>query len=145
MVTVIPYGLLFSLFHAFIPGSGDVRLVDGFTPAEGRVEIYHNDEWGTVCDDSFTLDVGQVICQQLGFVSAVAYYSNAHYGPGNGPIMGHVSCNGNELGWSHCFYEDWGSSICSHDEDVGLSCLSSGEFSAYKRFCRESTVHYGYT
>ena len=53
---------------------GDVRLVDGTTPTEGRVEICFNRTWGTICGSGFgRLDAG-VVCQQLGY-SRLSKYS----------------------------------------------------------------------
>ncbi|XP_052083754.1 deleted in malignant brain tumors 1 protein-like [Mytilus californianus] len=49
------------------PLHSDVRLVGGNYYWEGRVEIYHNGVWGTICDDDFDTNEAKVICAMLGY------------------------------------------------------------------------------
>jgi deleted-in-malignant-brain-tumors protein 1 len=44
-----------------------VRLSNGSTASEGRVEVFHNGYWGTICQDNFTSKDARVICNMLGY------------------------------------------------------------------------------
>ena len=53
---------------------GDVRLVNGSGPHEGRVEVCFNEAWGTICDYihpwRWNITQADVVCQQLGYSGA---------------------------------------------------------------------------
>lgn len=51
---------------------------------EGRVEVYYGGEWGTVCDDDFSIHAAHVVCRQLGYLEATSWYPSAKYGRGEG-------------------------------------------------------------
>ena len=100
-----------------------VRLVGGNHSCSGRVEIYHNSSWGTVCDDSWDMNDAQVVCRQLGCGSALSTPGSATYGQGEGSILlDEVSCSGNESSLSECFHDGVGIHDCRHSEDVGVVC-----------------------
>ncbi len=58
-----------------------MRLV-GDLPSSGRVEVYHDGQWGTVCDDGWELAEAQVVCRQLGFPGAISVTPGGQYGEG---------------------------------------------------------------
>ena len=106
-----------------------VRLVDGPTQYEGTVEVYHNGEWGTVCDDRWDLNDAQVVCRQLGFGPAIAARYYVYYGWDSGQIwLDEVRCNGTELTIEDCSHNRWGYHDCSYYENAGVQCSADGNF-----------------
>eukprot|EP01084_Bolivina_argentea_P195111 334796_1 len=114
-----------------ITQNGDIRLVDGLGSVgdiiyEGRVEIYYDDIWGTICNDNVDIEEFNVICRQLGY-SRVNMYSNSGsdtpYGEGIGLIwLDELVCTGSETAIIECGHDIWGTHDCGHDEDISVSC-----------------------
>ena len=94
------------------------------------MEVYHNGEWGTVCDNGWNLNDAQVVCRELGFGQAVVATTSAFYGRGSGRIwLDGVDCSGTEFTIGDCLHNGWGVEDCSHGEDAGVKCsASNGKF-----------------
>ena len=101
-----------------------LRLVDGTTRNEGRLEVYIGRQWGTVCDDSWGLSDANVACKQLGFPDALAPTAGGSFGAGTGPILlDDVACAGHETDLGNCQHAGVGQHNCNHNEDAGVVCL----------------------
>uniref|UniRef100_A0A8C1SPZ0 Macrophage receptor MARCO-like n=2 Tax=Cyprinus carpio TaxID=7962 RepID=A0A8C1SPZ0_CYPCA len=95
-----------------------VRLVG--SSSRGRVEVFHENVWGTVCDDSFDTVDGLVVCKMLGFQRATQVFTA---GAGTGRIwLDEMRCTGNERSIFDCPHAGMGVNNCNHSEDVGVSC-----------------------
>ncbi len=104
------------------PDEGTLRLVDGEDEHIGRVEVFLQGTWGTVCDDAFDDLDAEVVCRQLGFPGAVRQIQR--FGGGEEPTwLDEVQCIGDEARLVDCPANPIGDEDCSHFEDVGVECL----------------------
>ncbi|XP_067166135.1 antigen WC1.1-like [Apteryx mantelli] len=104
-------------------GSRRVRLVNGTGRCAGRVEIYYQGTWGTICNNSWDLSDATVVCHQLDCGVAVEVVSSARYGEGSGQIwLDDVNCSGDEAALWDCPAATWGQHNCPHKKDAGVVC-----------------------
>lgn len=104
--------------------NGSVRLANGNKPDRGRVEIFINGQWGTVCDDLWSSKAAAVVCRQFGFPHVVKAAKQAEFGEGkNLPILlDDVECTGKEKTLLECKHKEIGKHNCGHQEDAGVIC-----------------------
>ena len=105
---------------------GDLRLIDSISgAASGRLEVYHDNTWGTVCDDGFGTAEGTVACRQLGYRGLVRVLSRPAFvasSAGTQIWLDDVSCNGSETRLIDCGHGGFGVHDCSARDEVGLQC-----------------------
>ena len=103
-----------------------VRLAGGESDNEGRVEVFYEGEWGTVCDDEWDATDANVVCKQLGFAGATEAVHQAGFGEGVGPtFLDEVACTGLEERLEDCPSNGWRVEDCSHSEDAGVICTGT--------------------
>ncbi|XP_032869684.1 deleted in malignant brain tumors 1 protein-like [Amblyraja radiata] len=101
----------------------EMRLVNGGRRCEGRVEVWYNGTWGTVCSDKLYRVEAEVICKQLE-CGPLAYieYDTRKYGQGSGPIwIDEMKCSSHESDLWQCQFDPWGKHDSDHREDAGVS------------------------
>ena len=112
--------------HAAL-SNGALRLVDTeSTQFGGRLEVYYNNEWGTVCNNSWGSSDATVACRQMGFVGVndsktsrfgfASYYQRIW--------LNDVACRGSELQLIDCSHAGIGNEDCGHRKDVGIVCTN---------------------
>ena len=122
--------------------TGDLRLVDGTmtdadgSPCEGRLEIYYDGEWGTICNDYWTEGNADVACRALGFVGGsvedwIRFRSSFFPSGDRGQpiLLDDTICGGDESNLLECrsLQSEVGRHNCRHAEDVGIRCIRNAE------------------
>ncbi|XP_078540704.1 scavenger receptor cysteine-rich type 1 protein M130-like [Lissotriton helveticus] len=105
-------------------GADTVRLVNSGDACSGRVEIKHENRWGTVCDNDWDMQDAEVVCRQLNCGSASsAETRNDIFGNGVFPVwMSDVRCTGAEMSLFDCPRASWGFNSCPSRWDGGVQC-----------------------
>ena len=150
-------GLLITILYFWynrtdICSYGNIRLVNGTDPYEGRVEICRlNGAWRTVCDNTWSYSDAKVVCAQLHYPPQGIYHTyyrcqeviieslsnnycvnhtdalalhRAPFGQGNGSILDYINCRGSEFRVVDCpTIDDYFN--CNHTEDAGVRCCKS--------------------
>ena len=103
----------------------DVRLVNGLTLIEGRVEVLIDGTWGTVCDGNWDYNDALVVCRSLGFTGALGTTSLSEFGPSDGVMhLYDFQCNGAESNILECLRNNSESKpqCRNHSREAGVRC-----------------------
>ena len=50
------------------------------------MEVYHDGQWGTICDKNWGDQAAEVVCKELGYSGAMFATKKAYFGKGTGPV-----------------------------------------------------------
>ena len=100
-----------------------VRLVGGNSHKEGRLEVYYNGRWGTVCNTGWDDNNANVVCAQLGYQLSK---TSEEFKAGTGLILlDNVLCSKNDTTLANCGHYGVGITVdCDHSKDIGIKCYS---------------------
>lgn len=103
-----------------------MRLTNGPHPCAGRVEVYNNGQWGTICGESWDLSDASVVCKQLDCGRAHKISTLTEYGLGSGHAFTHrFECNGREQTLSQCSQRSIQGLTCNTTSVAGVACTGT--------------------
>ena len=101
-----------------------MRLAGGPDSHSGRVELYLEGDWVSVCREDWGASEAAVVCRQLGFSGVQSSDDGVtEYNRGKGIIMDKLDCEGRESNVQDC---EWGSLFgkfrCGYANHAGITC-----------------------
>ena len=107
--------------------SDSVRLMNGSTPNEGRVDVFYNGAWTASCDKGWDERDARVVCRELGYDGITMVTGSSFFSSLETTHIGYFGCYGNETRLSQCPHKmrenDW--ECRSHYGQAGVICESS--------------------
>lgn len=115
---------------------GALRLLDGdgapTVSGQGRLEVFHEGDWGPVCKEEFTAGSAAVACKKMGYsgvdqgaTSSCSNINGENVCSSQAPHM-KVACNGKEDGFESCPKEVGDDVFCGSKEAVAIKCTGDG-------------------
>lgn len=108
-----------------------IRLLGGETDHEGRLQVYLDGKWGTVCDYNWNIINAALVCHQLGLALNPYDWQLQHAeipnaGTTEDVILSNVKCTEHDTDITTCRAEKLHlgqfDNSCSHENDVGIRC-----------------------
>ena len=101
----------------------NVRLTGGPTIHEGRVEVFVNGQWGTVCGDGISTNEAETLCQSLGFGPYQSFTSGTNFGDSTDiPLkISDLMCSEYHDHFMKCTFNQLSPS-CSSQNSLALKC-----------------------
>jgi len=104
-----------------------IRIQGGANPKEGRVEVFHDGKWGTVCGDGWGIEEAMTVCRQLnlGYAGRAVAHNNFSQTDLK-VIMSGVQCRVDEISLYNCQHDEWTNANCSSkDKLAGVVCVNA--------------------
>ena len=110
----------------YFVSEGTVRLEDGPSNDSGRVEVFTSGLWHSICVNTWSIDVANLVCVQLGYLRAEEAYlgQGGVFGQGTGPILEDLQCPEAATILQQCSFNISASGSCSHSMDAAVMCTS---------------------
>ena len=104
--------------------SENVRLTGGSSIYEGRVEVFVNGQWGTVCGDGIDTNEAETLCQSLGFGPYQSFTSGTTFGDSTDIplVISDLMCSDYYDHFMKCTFNQ-SSPMCSPQSNLGLKCF----------------------
>ena len=94
----------------------------------GRVEVFYNGQWGSVCDNGWDINDAKVVCRELGYRYAIKALQGVYAPFGTGQRwLDNVACTGDEQYLSSCPHSGWDSHNCWYFANAGVECSTTGK------------------
>ncbi|KAL7990344.1 hypothetical protein Chor_013774 [Crotalus horridus] len=111
-----------------------LRLVGGKKDFEGRVEIYHDGYWGTICDDQWDDKDAEVVCRYLDLSATAVTVYRPYSETWLVPLHLHnVECSGTEHTLGECTIHQSGQHNCWKKKSARVMCDYMGKGSQFIR------------
>lgn len=112
----------FKLIATFLQ---QIRLHGGVNPKKGRVEVFHDGKWGSVCADGWGIEEAMTVCRQLNLGYAGQAVTKDRFGGKHlKVVMSGVNCRVDEFSLYNCQHDQWTNATCSsQDKLAGVVCV----------------------